>query len=378
MSGRLSTIGTTSSTLAATPTKSAVTKRQTSPVPGAGPATQAPIPINVLLGIPDDHCALVQVVDEAKRIEFTLPGTANIGPYLSPRRFAAHALFLQPGRPIPIRLVPGPLVNDVGDADISAGALGLVKQIAEQTARPCFNHPTEILRATRDEISRLLAGIPGLAVPRTIRIRETFPSEVRETVHAAGLAYPILIRVAGSHGTENMIRIETPEAMDRIAQLEREERPLYASEFRDFAGPDGMYRKFRIAVVGDEIFLRDFVVGKDWLLGEPRRIAAGEQEEHAQRASFDRDRAPRLLPLFREIGRRLGLDFFGVDCSIDRDGQVLLFEASAAMPMLKKTPPSPNMWDESVARITGAVERLLAVPQKWRQFPRTLKIERMS
>ncbi len=370
MSGRLSTIGTTSSTLAATPTKSAVTKRQTSPVPGAGPATQAPIPINVLLGIPDDHCALVQVVDEAKRIEFTLPGTANIGPYLSPQRFAAHALFLQPGRPIPIRLVPGPLINDVGDADVSAGALGLIKQIAEQTARPCFNHPNEILRSTRDEVSRRLAGIPGLAVPRTIRIRETFPSDVR--------AYPILIRVAGSHGTENMIRIETPEAMDRIAQLEREERPLYASEFRDFAGPDGMYRKFRIAVVGDEIFLRDFVVGKDWLLGEPRRIAAGEQEEHAQRASFDRDRAPRLLPLFREIGRRLGLDFFGVDCSIDRDGQVLLFEASAAMPMLKKTPPSPNMWDESVARITGAVERLLAVPQKWRQFPRTLKIERMS
>jgi len=355
-----------------------MTKRQTSPVPGAGPATQAPVPINVLLGIPDDHCALVKVVDEAKRLEFTLPGTANIGPYLSPQRFAAHALFLQPGRPVPIRLVPGPLINDVGDADISAGALGLIKQIAEQTARPCFNHPTEILRATRDEVSRLLAGIPGLAVPRTIRIRETFPSEVRETGHAAGLPYPILIRVAGSHGAENMIRIETPEAMDRIAQLEREERPLYASEFQDFAGPDGMYRKFRIAVVGDEIFLRDFVVGKGWLLGEPRRVAAGEQEERTQLASFDRDLVPRLRPLFREISRRLGLDFFGVDCSIDNDGQVLLFEASAAMPMLKRTSPSPNIWDESVARITAALERLLAVPQKWRQFPRTMKNERIS
>lgn len=351
-----------------------MTKRQRNPiVPGARHATQAPIPINILLGIPDDQSALVQVMDEGRRVEFTLPGTAKIGPYLSPQRFAANVLFLQPGRPIPVRLVPGPLVNDVADPDTSTGALGIIKQIADQTARPCFNHPSEILRATRDEVSRILAGIPGLAVPRTIRIRETSLTGVREAVTAAGLAFPILMRVGGSYVVRDTMRIDKPDAMDRVDQLERAERPLYATEFGDFVGADGMYRKFRIAVVGDEIFLCRYVVEDDSQPDESRRTETGEQEERAQLASFDRDMAPRLRPLFREMGRRLGLDFFGVDCTIDKEGQVCLFEAGAAMPMLKKTSPSPNMWDESIARIAAAVEGLLAVPQKWRQYPRTLK-----
>src|SRR5262249_18316324 len=129
-------------------------------------------------------------------------------------------------------------------------------------------------------------------------------------------------------------------------------------------------RKTRIAVVGDEIFLRHHVVGDGWLLHSARRAAGTEAEEIAAFKGFDAGWGTTLRPLFLEIGRRLDLDFFGVDCSIDATGKVRLFEANACMLILKNTAASPNMWDRPIARIVKAVEDLIASPEKWRDFRR--------
>jgi hypothetical protein len=70
----------------------------------------------------------------------------------------------------------------------------------------------------------------------------------------------------------------------------------------------------------------------------------------------------RPVLIFREIATRLGRDFFGVQCNIDEDGRVLLFEANACMNILRNFRPSPNMFDAPIATIKSAVEELLAVP----------------
>ena len=80
---------------------------------------------------------------------------------------------------------------------------------------------------------------------------------------------------------------------------------------------------------------------------------------------FDARWVPLLTPMFREIGRRLGLDFFGVDCNIDPSGRVLLFEANACMKILGYTGPRPNIWEAPIARITEAVEERLSRPETW-------------
>jgi hypothetical protein len=92
-------------------------------------------------------------------------------------------------------------------------------------------------------------------------------------------------------------------------------------------------------------------------------------------AAFDAEWVPRLQPIFAEIGRRLDLDFFGVDCNIDSSGQVLLFEANSCMYILNNMRPSPNMWDTPIERIRTAVEDLLASPERWRDFKRQAAAE---
>jgi glutathione synthase/RimK-type ligase-like ATP-grasp enzyme len=98
------------------------------------------------------------------------------------------------------------------------------------------------------------------------------------------------------------------------------------------------------------------------------RAANTEDGERAAFAKFDRDWRGHLQPIFREMGARLGLDYFGVDCNIDDTGNVLLFEANPCMNILANTTRSPNIWDGPIAEIKEALERRLSAPTTWRQF----------
>ena len=53
-----------------------------------------------------------------------------------------------------------------------------------------------------------------------------------------------------------------------------------------------------------------------------------------RRLAFDIELAPKIAKSVKEIHRRLKLDYFGIDCHIDSDGNTLLFEVNANMNVL--------------------------------------------
>jgi glutathione synthase/RimK-type ligase-like ATP-grasp enzyme len=325
------------------------------------------IPLNVLFGLPDSGKASIRVLDGGTGLDFDLPGTVDLATHLSPERFAQRVIYVDGTRGKPLRVGPGALLNHVGDADICSRALDVISEIVVETGRPCFNHPRAVARTGRDRVSRVLAGLAGLTVPKTIRVPGEAPDEVRSAIAAAGLEYPVLIRVSGSHRGMNMVRVDTPAAVDEITGLSREAGNfLYVTEFRDFASPDGRYRKYRIAVVGDDAFVRHMITSDDWIIHGIPLTGSARQEEEAAFGIFDTDIGLHLRWLFGQIGRRLGLDFFGVDCNIAPDGQVLLFEANACMGILGNTQAAENAKTAAIARIKEAVEQLLAATERWR------------
>jgi glutathione synthase/RimK-type ligase-like ATP-grasp enzyme len=326
------------------------------------------IPINVLFGLPNDRKVPIIVNDDGRSISFDLLGSVGMLPYLSQTRFALTVKYLEPGGVEPVELAQGLLLNHVAEPDSCSETLGMVERIVAKAGRPCFNHPHAIGRTTRDEVSRMLSGIEGLSVPKTIRVRERTGTEVRNAIERAGLAFPVLMRVAGFHLGMSLMKVDTPDQIDAVCGgLDRDDRSsLYITEFCDFASADGLYRKYRIAVVGGEIFLRHLYIGASWLIHRARTIPGTEPEERVFLDSFDAEWVPRLKPMFQEIGHRLDLDFFGVDCNIDASGNVLLFEANACMKILGYTGPKPNIWEAPIARITAAVEERLSRPETWR------------
>jgi glutathione synthase/RimK-type ligase-like ATP-grasp enzyme len=339
-------------------------------------AAQQPVPLITLLGVPDDGVDVVRVSPDGRRLvavgagpagdSFILRGSANIAPYVSRARLALNRFYVQDDPRIAARIGAGPILNHIADQDICSRALALVRAIVDQGRRRCFNHPVAVARTTRDGVARLLTGIPGLTVPKTVRVEQTSPALVHEAAKNADLRYPILVRLVGSHGGHDRVRVDRPEAMGDITQLTREGRSLYLTEFCDFVSRDGFYRKFRIVVVGDDIFLRQCVIGDEWSLHGRSRIDGSEQEEAALFDAFDSEWAPSLKPMFSEMTRRIGLDYFGVDCHVDQDRNVLLFEANACMKVLKNYKALPNRFEAPIAKIKRALEDRLASPKTWR------------
>jgi hypothetical protein len=88
----------------------------------------------------------------------------------------------------------------------------------------------------------------------------------------------------------------------------------------------------------------------EWMRAEEARYLADLSSVFSGRAAA----------ALRAIAQRCGLDYCGMDCSLDRDGNVLVFEIDAAMLV--------HLWDpievypykhEFVPRIFRAVERLV-------------------
>ena len=199
---------------------------------------QKPIPLNVLFGLPDDRRATIKVEAGGRRLDYDLPGTVDIVHHIPPERFAAEWVYLGPGQEQPAKLRPGALLNHIGDADICSQALELARQLVSKSGRACFNHPDAIAGTTRDRVARVLTGIPGLDVPKTIRTAALTPADLRAVVKREGLEYPLLIRVVGHHGGTNMVKVDTPVTSMKWIELDRSVRSeLYVTEFRTSPAP---------------------------------------------------------------------------------------------------------------------------------------------
>lgn len=332
------------------------------------------IPLNLLVGIPDPKQRDVRVSPDGKRLIWRenarrntlhMFGGVHLAPHLDARRFALNCFYLQKQTDLRLKLGPGAFLNHIADPDTCGGALDVATRVVAKLARPCFNRPAAVARTSRDGIARILAGVPGLVVPKTIRIPESADPQVCAAIAQAGLKYPVLLRAVGSHGGISLIKADTPEKVEELIRRKRGGKDIYVTEFRDFKSRDGRYRKYRVVVVGEQILLRHCIIADDWLLHATRRSAGTEAMELAMFTHFEREWSSHLRPVFREIATRLGLDFFGVDCNIDEDGRVLLFEANPCMNILKNTSASPNMWDAPIAKIKSAVEERLAAPSTW-------------
>lgn len=229
------------------------------------------------------------------------------------------------------------VVNGLSDVDVNPTSVLLAVAALADIDRPVVNDPRRMALARRDVVSGLLAGIAGLTVPRTIRIAP--PADPVEAAVSSGLRYPILMRPAGTHTGRGLVKADDPAALSRAWAGSATPGAHYLSEYVEFRSADGLYRKMRLFVVGDEVILRHLLPSDSWLIHAGSadfmrdRPELQQQEADAMRlpASYLPAGAERII---RAVKSRLGLDYFGIDCARLADGGLLLFEANATMNML--------------------------------------------
>lgn len=204
--------------------------------------------------------------------------------------------------------------------------------------KPVINKPQCIPATGREAAGRLLRDAPGVLIPPTLRAGRAVLSAIAAgnallSAQFADCNYPIIVRPVGSHAGHDLEKIENPQILTAyLAKVAAEE--FFISPFIDYSGTDGMFRKFRVALIDGKPYASHMGVSSNWMI---HYVNAGmyedakkREEEAAFMEHFD-DFAHRHRAALDAIYQRTGLDYVCIDCAETRDGQLLIFEIDHTM-----------------------------------------------
>jgi len=239
----------------------------------------------------------------------------------------------------------------------------IARAFVDGTGLPVINHPEQVFQCTRQKNAALLAGIPGLVVPRIERYRPGWVGQDEITADIADkFDWPVIIRGVGSHqssdtllpGVEKAAYLASGPDEVRAALVESGWPEFYVIQFVDLKNPEGWYRKIRAIFMGDQIVVASGGYFDQWMTVGWRRYQPGVDFYRANPEALTRFRrlldAPEAelgrepLEVLRRIRDRMPLDMFGMDFDVDARGRVVFFEATAAMNFYPPAQFADDFW----------------------------------
>jgi len=233
---------------------------------------------------------------------------------------------------------PSLIFNQISDADTHRGALERCMELCAQVEAPVINRPEAVLQTTRNRVSEALQGIAGVTMPRTIRSDPRSPDDVFALAEAENLGFPFIVRMAGDPAEQETIRVSGRDDYPLLHVYPFDGRDFYLTEYVDRKDGQGFYQRQRLVVIDGHPVLHGSLFDQKWKVHGPSRSFMLQRESWEQdriRCSvLENEVIPKWQPAIEEIARRLQLEIFGIDCSLSRDGEMLIFAATANMNFL--------------------------------------------
>ena len=249
---------------------------------------------------------------------------------------ALDTLYVPPGKKpaLPSRGSYDLAIVAAGESDANRPVLAEIGRIAAALDLPLLNDPAQVGRFSREKVAALFAGAPGLLAPPVRRLGRGELAELSD--------FPFIVRPVDSHAGRGLARIT--ETGERDAYLAaRAETSFFATPFVDYRSADGLYRKYRIAFIDGRPFACHMAISDGWMIYYLNAGMGESAEKRAEEArfmcEFDDGFARRHKAALGLIARRVGLDYFAIDCGEMPDGRLVLFEADIAMIVHAMDPP---------------------------------------
>lgn len=204
--------------------------------------------------------------------------------------------------------------------------------------KPVINAPQSIPNTERCAVSNLLQGIPGLLMPPIRQIGRadlqaiSLGAERLSTVFP-GCRFPIIVRPVGSQAGRDLAKIDNAsEIADYLAKVAGED--FYLSIFIDYSGADGLFRKYRIALIDGRPFACHMGISSHWMVHYVNagmyEVASKRAEEAAFMANFAAF-AQRHGAALTTMYQRMQMDYLLIDCAETQAGELLIFESDHGM-----------------------------------------------
>ena len=274
----------------------------------------------------------------------TTGGNVHLQKFLNDQVFQTFVVlpeFYNVNTPLPPHQM---VVNGIGDAEMSAGALTAAQSLLALTTAPVVNPPASVLATTRSNNAERLSLLPGVVTPTTVTLPRgrLCDADAVSTLAAHGFVFPLLLRAPGFHTGLHFLRVDNFEGLPAaLAELPGQE--LIVMQYLDSRGPDGKTRKYRAMFVDGQLYPLHVAISSHWKIHYFTAEMADNPQHRAEDAAFLEDMAGVLGPMamraLQQIQSTLALDYAGVDFGLSAQGEVLLFEANATMVV---NPPEPD------------------------------------
>ncbi len=222
--------------------------------------------------------------------------------------------------------------EDIPEHDVAILALGeasknkpihaLIEAHRNHWPRPFLNHSEGVMTCARDSLYALLKNETSFIVPKTKRI---------DALQVASEAIPFLIRPIDTHAGENFAKIDSTEELAVYLEKNAAADDFYISEFIDCSQSDGLYRKFRIALIDKKPYVCHLAISDDWVV---HYIAAHMElnphkrsEEEKFMTEFDSVFLAQYGSALQVIADKINLDYVVLDGGVSCSGEFVLFEA---------------------------------------------------
>ena len=175
-------------------------------------------------------------------------------------------------------------------------------------------------------------------------------------------SFPLLLRSPGYHTGRNFIFVESESGLAAAAAgLPGDD--LLVIEYLDARGKDGNARKYRVMMIGGELYPLHLAISRNWKVHYFTSDMADKPDHRSEEAVFLGDMRAALgdvaTTALEGIRDALGLDYAGVDFGLASNGDLLLFEANATMVIA--VPDADERWAYRRTAINGIIDAVVAM-----------------
>jgi len=314
--------------------------------------------IAFISGISDNNQITVLGFQRNGALSYVLNGTSNVGNFLHNDLFNRLFITLDTLDQQQIALDNIDVVfNQISDPDTHKISLLKVDSLYASYGKkiPFFNTPANVRKTSRDNIYKLLHGIKKLTVPKTVRIQPRSASDIYSAIKKEKLKFPVILRKAGDHGGISTILIENENEQFYAFPLDGQD--YYLTQFVDYAD-NGTYAKYRLIVVKGKVYLRHVIFSDHWMVHGRTQLDESRVMKQEISKRFTKEIKPSIQPTISKIHHSLGLEYFGIDCHIDHNMNILVFEINANMNVFIETEGS--VFKKHVEMARKALIKILA------------------
>ncbi|MCK9352987.1 MAG: hypothetical protein M0P59_02375, partial [Gallionella sp.] len=162
------------------------------------------------------------------------------------------------------------LIVAIGKVDDKRDLIESLAQTLAQWPRPIINAPQHILATERSVASMRLKDAPGVLIPPTLHVSRSTLLEIEVgdaslSDLSGGFDFPVILRPVGSQAGRDLARIDGPaEILPYLARVDEEN--FFLSRFVDYSSTDGLFRKFRIALIDGAAYACHMAVSSHWMV----------------------------------------------------------------------------------------------------------------